>query len=193
MKFTNSENPIILRDIYNKRQQIRRVELIKKIFISTFLTALIKKRGYEDKFFTLYNAEYDIEDDYLTYLFIAYNKYINLLIENAEVLVTDLIYKINKFNMSFVNIIGMTGMNRSFFGGSIFIPGEKEKDYKLVFFAIRKLYNVYELFYLKIFVTDAYTAEIAVIEYVFPKVNHILCIWYINCNILVKLKPIIKE
>ena len=106
---------------------------------------------------------------------------------------TDLMYKINRFNMSLVNIVGMTSMNRSFFGGSIFIPGEKEKDYKLVFFAIRKLYDVYELSYSKIFVTDACAAEIAVIEYVFSGVNHILCIWHINCNILAKLKPIIKE
>ncbi len=106
---------------------------------------------------------------------------------------TDLMYKINRFNMSLVNIVGMTGMNRLFFGGSMFIPGEKEKNYKLVFFAIRKLYNVYELSYLKTFVTDACAAEIAAIEYVFSGINHILCIWHINCNILVKLKLIIKE
>ncbi len=179
--------------MYNKRQQIRRVKLIKKTPIFTFLTALIKKRGYEDKFFTLYDFKYGVKGGYLTYLFIAYDKYINLLIENPEVLVTDLTYKINRFNMPLINIIGMTDMNRLFFGGSIFILGEKEKDYKLVFFAIRKLYNIYELFYPKIFVTDVCAAEIAAIECIFPGVNHILCIWYINCNILVKLKPIIKE
>jgi len=192
LKLANPENPTILRDIYNKRQQIRRVELIKKSPIFTFLTALIKKRGYEDEFFTLYNIKYDIKDGYLIYLFIVYNKYINLLIENPKILVTDVIYKINRFNMPLINIIRMTSMNRLFFNGSIFIPGEKEKDYKLVFFAIRKLYNVYELSYLKIFVTDAYTAEIAAMECVFSGVNHILCIWHINCNILAKLKPIIK-
>ncbi len=105
----------------------------------------------------------------------------------------DLMYKINRFNMPFVNIVGMTGMNRLFFGGSIFILGEKEKDYKFFFFAIRKLYDVYELSYLKIFVIDACAAEIAAMECVFFGVNHILCIWYINCNILAKLKLIIKE
>ncbi len=111
MKFANPENPIILRDIYNKRQQIRRAELIRKISIFTLLTALIKKRGYEDKFFTLYNVKYNVEDDYLTHLFIAYNKYINLLVENPEILVIDLMYKINRFNISLVNIIKMTGIN----------------------------------------------------------------------------------
>ncbi len=102
-------------------------------------------------------------------------------------------YKTNRFNMSLINIIRMTGINRSFFNGNIFIPGEKEKDYKFVFFAIRKLYNIYELPYPKTFVTDACAAEITVIKYIFPGVNYILYIWHINCNILAKLKSIIKE
>ncbi len=176
MKFANSENPTTLRDIYNERQQIRRAKIIRKIFISTLLTALIKKRDYEDEFFTLYNTEYGIEGGYFTHLFIGYNKHINLLIENREILVIDLTYKINRFNILLINIIKITGMNRLFFSESIFIPGEKEKDYKLVFFTIRKLYDVYELPYLKTFVTDAYVAEIAAMEYIFPGVNYILCI-----------------
>src|SRR6266536_6056547 len=109
---------------------------------------------------TILRAIYSVEGVYFTHLFIVYDKYIDFLIENPEVLVTDLMYKTNRFNMPLVNIIGMTGMNRSFFDGSMFISGEKEKDYKLVFFAIRKLYDVYELPYSKTFVTDAYAAEI---------------------------------
>src|SRR6266498_5856525 len=108
----------------------------------------------------------------LLIFFIVYNKYINLLIENPEILMTDLTYKINRFNIPLINIIRMTGMNRLFFNGNIFILGEKKKDYKLVFFAIRKLYNIYKLFYPKIFVTDVCAAEIAAIECIFPGVNH---------------------
>ncbi len=94
--------------------------------------------------------------------------------------------------MLLVNVIGMTGTNRNFFVGSMFISGERYEDYILVFFAIRKLYDVYELRYLLIFVIDICPAEIAVIERVFPGVNYILCIWHINCNILAKLKSLIK-
>ncbi len=97
--------------MYNKRQQIRRAELTKKTPISTLLTALIKKRGYEDKYFTLYNTKYSVKGDHLTHLFIAYDKHINLLIENPEVLVTDLTYKTNRFNMPLVNIIKITSIN----------------------------------------------------------------------------------
>ncbi len=192
LKLANPENPIILRDVYNERQQIRQVKLVGKISISALLTVLIKKRNYEDEFFIFYDVEYGVKNDYLIYLFIAYDKYIDLLIKNSKILVTDSTYKINKFNIPLINIIKMTDINRLFFGGSMFISGEKEKDYKFVFFAIRKLY-VYELSYLKIFFTDNYTAEIATIECVFSGVNYILCIWHINCNILAKLKLIIKE
>ncbi len=94
--------------------------------------------------------------------------------------------------MSFVNVIGMTGTNRNFFAGSMFIPGERYEDYILVFFIIRKLYDVYELRYLLIFVINICSAEIAVMERVFLGVNYILCIWHIDCNILAKLKSLIK-
>ncbi len=94
--------------------------------------------------------------------------------------------------MPFINIIRMTGTNRNFFTESIFIPGERYEDYILVFFIIRKLYDVYKLRYLLIFVINIYPAEIAVIERVFPGINYILYIWHINCNILAKLKSLIK-
>src|SRR6266536_368019 len=94
--------------------------------------------------------------------------------------------------MSLVNVIRMTGTNRNFFAESIFIPDERYEDYILVFFIIRKLYDVYKLRYPSTFVTNTCPAEIAAIERVFPGVNYILCIWHINCNILAKLKLLIK-
>src|SRR6266498_1535761 len=128
----------------------------------------------------------------LNHLFIAHHKHIDLLIENSEVLITDSTYKTNIFQIPLINIIRMTGTNRNFFTKNIFIPGERYEDYILVFFIIRKLYDVYELRYLSTFVTDTCPAEIAAMERVFPDVNYILCVWHINCNILAKLKSLIK-
>ncbi len=181
-----------MRDIYNKRQRIRRVKLNDKTPISALLTALLERKDYENKFFMLYKAENDIKGDFLTHLFIAHDKHIDLLIENFEVLVTDSTYKTNIFQMPLVNIVGMTGQNRSFFTGNMFIPGEKEKNYKLVFYTIRKIYDNYGILYPSIFITDACPTEIAAIKCIFPNINYILCIWHINCNILTKLKPLIK-
>ena len=96
------------------------------------------------------------------------------------------------FQIFFINIIKMIGTNRNFFIRNIFISGERYKNYILIFFIIRKLYDIYELRYLLIFVTDTYPAEITAMERVFPGVNYILCIQHINCNILAKLKSLIK-
>ncbi len=181
-----------MRDIYNKRQRIRRAELSDKTPISTLLTALLKRKNYENEFFILYEVENGIEDNPLTHLFIAHDKYIDFLIENFEVLVIDLTYKTNIFQMPLINIIRITGQNRLFFTESMFIPGEKEKDYKLVFYTIRKIYDNYGIPYPSTFITDACSAEIAAMKYIFFNINHILCIWHINCNILAKLKPLIK-
>ena len=86
----------------------------------------------------------------------------------------------------------MIGTNRNFFTKNIFIPGERYEDYILIFFTIRKLYDVYKLRYPSTFVTNIYPAEIAAIERVFLSINYIFYIWHINCNILAKLKSLIK-
>ena len=165
-----------MRDVYNERQKIRRSELRDKTPISALLKILIEKKGYEDEFFTLYQSEDGIKDSPLSHLFIAHNKHIDLLMENSEVLITDSTYKTNIFQIPLVNIIKMTGTNRNFFTKSIFIPGERYEDYILVFFIIRKLYDVYKLRYLSTFVTNACPAEIAAIKRVFSGINHILYI-----------------
>src|SRR6266498_1800006 len=128
----------------------------------------------------------------LNHLFIAHHKHIDLLIENSEVLITDSTYKTNIFQIPLINIIKMTGTNRNFFAKNMFILGERYENYILIFFIIKKLYNVYKLRYPLTFVTNTYPAEIAAIKRVFPNMNYILCIWHINCNILAKLKSLIK-
>src|SRR6266498_6028094 len=118
--------------------------------------------------------------------------YLYFLIENPEILVLDVIYKINRFRMPFVNIIGMIKMNRNFYTASVFLAGEKENDYDMVFLDFKDLYDFWKLLYSLTFVTDAYEAEIKVLKKIFFEVNHILCIFHINNNILVKLKSKIK-
>ena len=80
-KLENPDNPITMRDIYNKRQKIRRAELNNKTPISTLLTAPLEKKNYENEFFMLYKTENGIKDNPLTHLFIAHDKHIDLLIK----------------------------------------------------------------------------------------------------------------
>jgi len=102
----------------------------------------------------------------------------HFLIENPEVLVLDATYKINRFRMPLVNIIGMTGMNRNFYAASVFLAGEKENDYDMVFSGLKDLYDFWKLLYPLTFVTDACEAEIKALKKIFLKANHIFCIFH---------------
>ena len=94
--------------------------------------------------------------------------------------------------MPFVNIIGMIGINRNFYTASVFLTAEKENDYVMVFSNFKDLYDFWRLLYPLTFVTDTCEAEIKALKKIFPVVNYIFCIFYINNNILVKLKSKIK-
>jgi len=63
------------------------------------------------------------------------------LIENPEILILDIIYKINKFRMPLVNIIKITKINRNFYTTSVFLAGEKENDYDMIFSNLKDLYD----------------------------------------------------
>jgi hypothetical protein len=95
---------------------------------------------------------------------------------NLKVLVLDLIYKINRYKMPFVNIIGIIPYNKSFFAGSAFIPSEKMLDFEYMFKIIKKVYDIVKLSYLIIFVTDENPHVIIAMHRIFLKANYILCI-----------------
>ncbi len=86
----------------------------------------------------------------------------------------------------------MIGMNRNFYTVSVFLADEKEEDYNIIFLDFKMLYDFQKLLYPVIFITDSYKIEIKILRKIFSETNHILCIFYINNNILVKLKPKIK-
>ncbi len=86
----------------------------------------------------------------------------------------------------------MTGINRNLYTASIFLAGEKEKDYDIVFLNFKMLYDFWKLLYSVIFITDFYKVKIKALKKIFPEANQILCIFYINNNIFIKLKFKIK-
>jgi hypothetical protein len=112
---------------------------------------------------------------------------------NSEVLILDLIYRINRYKMSLINIIGIIPYNKSFFAGSAFIPSERVLDFEYVFKTIKKVYDIAKLSYLITFVTDKDSHVIIAIHRVFPEANYILCIWHVNGNIQTRILPVIRR
>ncbi len=86
----------------------------------------------------------------------------------------------------------MTGINRNFYAINIFLAGEKEENYDMIFLSLKMLYDFWKLLYSVIFITDSCEVEIKILKKIFLEANYILCIFYINNNILVKLKSKIK-
>ncbi len=62
----------------------------------------------------------------------------------------------------------------------------------MIFLGFKDLYDFWKLLYPLTFVTDAYETEIKTLKKIFFEANYILCIFYINNDILVKLKSKIK-
>ena len=195
MRLNNPERIITIRDITNKRARAKFINLNKDTPITAFFKDLNRKFNNtpEDEFFFRYRTKSDVkEGESLTHLFIANNKHTYFLMENPEVLTIGATYKTNRFRMFLINIIRMTGMNQNFYAASVFIAGEKEEDYNMMFSGIQMLYDFFKIPYPSTFVTDSCEAEIKALRKIFPKTNHILYIFHINNNILVKLKPKIK-
>ncbi|SRR6266498_1162295 len=94
--------------------------------------------------------------------------------------------------MPLVNIVGMTGINRIFFVGSVFVSSEKDKDYFAIFSGIKKLYDEYDLSYPETVVTDTDSVEIKTLKRIFLNTNYIFCMFHVNNNILAKIKFKIK-
>jgi len=139
MRLNNFKEIIIMRDITNKCARAKFISLDRDTPIIVFFKGLDWKfnNTSEDEFFFRYRMKSDVkEGGPFTHLFIANSKYTYFLMENPEVLIIDVIYKTNRFRISLVNIIGMTGINQNFYVASVFIAAEKEEDYNMIFSGI---------------------------------------------------------
>ncbi len=145
LKLNNPENSVIMRDITNERARAKFADLDGNTPITAFFKGLDSKFNNQpdgDEFFFRYRTKNSIETGGpLTHLFIASSFHTYFLIKNPEVLTIDATYKTNRFRIPLVNIIGMTGMNRNFYTTSIFLAGEKEEDYDMVFSGLKMLYD----------------------------------------------------
>jgi hypothetical protein len=184
-------NPLIMRDYYNEREDIRRRELQERSPIHALLDILTAENG-ENQWWTRFRTQFETDEGPLTHLFIAYRKHIEFLMRNHEVLVLDSTYKTNRFQLPVVNIIGLTPINRLFFAGSAFIKSEKIDDYVYVFNSIKNLYDVKKLPYPRTFITDGDEEIEKAMMIVFPTSGHMLCIFHVNANIQTRFRPKIR-
>jgi hypothetical protein len=191
------ETYITMRDFYNERNKIHREKLGHRSIIRVLINALSefndKYKIITGEFSADFQTKYDERRNPFTHFFVLYSLYRKLLMANPEILILDSTYRINRYKMPFVNIIGIILYNKSFFAGSAFIPSERVLDFEYIFKIIKKVYNIAKLFYPITFVTDRDPHVIITMYRVFPETNYILYIWHVNSNIQTRILPVIRR
>ncbi len=173
----------------------------------TFVQALMHQLADEDWFFAFQKDR----RNQINHFFFAKKSSQIILRTNYEVLVMNCIYKTNKYKMSFFIINDQIVLHKSFYVAFCFMSKKKQNDYMWVLQQLRDLYANW-----KFLIQQSYSSTWKRVSWkswlivllidmkrfyeclsfdFFLKLNHLLCLWYINNKILINCKKhfIIKE
>ncbi|KAK1380081.1 hypothetical protein POM88_026825 [Heracleum sosnowskyi] len=182
LRQSNANIQSISRSIYNARAKIRKDSLQG----CTVIQALYQELGQGE---FIYDVKHDHEG-HLTHLLIAHPSSVALRKNYPFVFLMDCTYKINKYRMPLLNIVGVTSFNTTFFSAVIFLQKEEITAYVWALQSFNKILGL-EAQPLAI-VTDRELALMNAIKEVFPNTSHLLCVWHIEKNLLAKCKKKFK-
>jgi hypothetical protein len=103
---------------------------------------------------------------------------------NWEILIINNIYKINRFFMSLCIISEVTTLNINFDVIFAFLFFETCDIYKWILNQLIELYENINYFNSMFIVIDCDDVLINVIKLTFSTIDHVLCFWYVNKNVL---------
>jgi MULE transposase domain len=169
------EIPLIQKDIENKYGDIKR--LMNRGLPA--IQAMIQKLGEN------YRFVYSMDDrDRLVRVLFLHNKMLEILPLYPNLLIIDATYKLNRFNIPLVNVVGVTATNASFVIGQAFLTFEAEEDYYWLLKELQDIRNEAQLPPPSAIITDMAGGLHNACKRVFPDVPLMLCIWHINKNVL---------
>ena len=117
----------------------------------TSTQALMEELGKKDNFY----LDFQKDDGFkFTQLFYNYRKSQQMLKENPNILIINTIYKMNQYNLSYIDMTGQIMIGIFFFIGFFFIDKEDNADYNWLMGCLKALYNKLELLYPYVIVTD---------------------------------------
>ncbi len=174
---------LVMKDIYNARERIRNAALGGR----TPIQALVEQLREDD-------FVWDVKTDdhgHVTHLFFAHRESLALYHSYPEVLLIDCTYKTNRYHLPLCNIVGITGLNTSFFLAFAFLKQERGEDYQWV---LEKLATSVENFMAPgVVVTDRDLGLMNALSAVFPQAVHVLCKWHIRKNVEARCWPFFKD
>jgi histone-lysine N-methyltransferase SETD2 len=127
----------------------------------------------------------------MSHLFFSRESSQTILKANYEMLIEDCIYKINKYKMLLMIIFDQIALHKTVYLAFCFMTKEKQNDYVWIMKQLKSLYQQLKISQdSTIFVTDIKTELMNTLRLIFSSINHFLCIWHINNNVLINCKKI---
>jgi hypothetical protein len=111
-----------------------------------------------------------------------------LLKSNYEVLVMNCTYKTNRYKMFFLIISEQTATHINFYVAFCFMQKEIIAGYLWILQQLKALYAKLKFFESFVIMTNMKQDLMNTIDSIFLNVNHILCLWHINNNVLTNCK-----
>ena len=106
-----------------------------------------------------------------------------LLARNYEVLIMNCIYKINKYKLSLLVIVGHICIGITFYADFCFLFDEIQKDYAWAFSQMHQLYEQLRFSKFNVYVIDCEKTLLNALAAHNPRAGVLLCLWHIEQNI----------
>ena len=180
---------VVQRDIYNAREKIKHQKLKGRTRIAALLHELedAKDGKGEEKWNTARRRNPITKE--ITGLLFSLVDSLHLWQRYPIVLHIDATYKVNRYNVPLLSVVGTTGLNTTFYIANIFLVGKEKEDYVWAITQLRRLgLTIHQI--PKVIFIDKEDALAAAIKEVFPKSRQFYCIWHINKCILAKLRKV---
>ncbi|KAL7205966.1 hypothetical protein ACSBR2_018806 [Camellia fascicularis] len=107
------------------------------------------------------------------------------------VLLMDCTYKINRYRLPLLEIVGVTSTKKAFSVGFAYLQYEREDKYAWALGILRSLMNENSL--PNVIVSDRELSLMNAIAMIFPQATSLLCRWHINKNVLAKCKKLFEK
>nr|KJB40243.1 hypothetical protein B456_007G053200 [Gossypium raimondii] len=143
----------------------------------------------DKQFFTEFSVN-NISNE-LENLFFIHPRSLDIWRAFSHVLIVDAMYKTNKYDLPFVQIVDVTSTNKTFSIAFAFIINEKEENYNWALTCLKL--TLEGCMYLRVIVTDKELALMNACQQVFPDATRLLCRWHITENIKKHYRQSIKS
>ncbi|XP_012833608.1 PREDICTED: uncharacterized protein LOC105954483 [Erythranthe guttata] len=174
LRQTNPNTSAALRDVYNESAKTRREKMKGKIVVQ-HLWHKLSESGYS-KWHRTNSAGDTVQD-----VMFAHPHSINLLQLFPYVILMDCTYKTKRYEMPFLEIIGITPVGRNFTIAVAFMSREDEDTYAWTLRCLRDILpSEAEP---EVILTDRELGLLKALPNVFPQSNHMLCLYHINRNV----------